>query len=186
MGIDAVVCGYNNNTSGSATGKKGLRKLNATGENFEIKPFSANDKKCPYSILAKDGVIQYNGVTFGCDYTQNAITLGDMSEKDKILRIALPSGGSLHLNVDNIDSLSKAADMFTPEDLNAIMRAIHEYNHCTRKRHEIEEEKAKPIDEVAEENESPDAEKKSEIEEKALISQLNAYHLEQYHKLMLN
>ena len=37
------------------------------------------------------------------------------------------------MNVDNIGDISKAAGMFTPEDLEAIMRAIHEYNHCTRK-----------------------------------------------------
>lgn len=77
----------------------------------------------------------------------------------KVLKIALPSGGSLHVNVDNIDTFSKAASMFTPEDLNAIMRAIHEYNHCTRKRMEIEEEKAETAEEAAAESETPDADK---------------------------
>ncbi|MCR4616773.1 MAG: hypothetical protein K5669_01160 [Lachnospiraceae bacterium] len=31
----------------------------------------------------------------------------------------------LKVNVDNIGDISKAAGMFTPEDLEAIMRAIH-------------------------------------------------------------
>jgi len=106
------------------------------------------EKKCPYNFLAKNGIIQYNGVTFECDYKQNAITLGNMYEKEKVLQIALPSGGSLHVNIDNLDTLSKAAGMLTPEDLKAIMRAIHEYNHCTRKCMEIEEEKAETVEEA--------------------------------------
>ena len=31
---------------------------------------------CPYSALAQDGVIQYNGVTFICDSDTNSICLG--------------------------------------------------------------------------------------------------------------
>ena len=151
----------------SYTGAEGtMRKARAEG-GFDKALSTESDKKCPYSFLAKDGIIQYNGVVFECDYKQNAITLGNMYEKEKVLKIALPSGGSLHVNVDNIDQLSKAVGMFTPEDLNAIMRAIHEYNHCTRKRHEIEEEKSKPIEDTAEENETPDAKEQQEAKEKS-------------------
>ena len=143
-------------------------------------------KKCPYSFMARNGVIQYNGVTFMCDYKQNAITLGNMYEKDKVLKIALPSGGSLHVNVDNIDTLSKAASMFTPEDLNAIMRAIHEYNHCTRKRMEIEEEKAETAEEAAAESETPDAEKEQDVDKSALEAQISAFRAELFYKLINN
>ena len=33
------------------------------------------------NFLARNGLIEYNGVVFNCDYKQNAITLGDMSDK---------------------------------------------------------------------------------------------------------
>ena len=121
-----------------------------------------------------------------CDYKQNAITLGNMYEKDKVLKIALPSGGSLHVNVDNIDTLSKAASMFTPEDLNTIMRAIHEYNHCTRKRMEIEEEKAETAEKAAAESETPDAEKEPEVDKTTLAEQINAFRTELFYKLINN
>lgn len=86
-------------------------------------------KKCPYSALAKDGIIEYNGVIFKCDYEKNALYLGDMSEGADIITVNLPSGGTLKINADNIDQISRCAGMFTPEDLNAILRAIHEHEH---------------------------------------------------------
>lgn len=101
---------------------------------------AASAQKCPYEHLAKDGLIQYNGVTFVCDYEKNAICLGDMNNPKDVLTIALPSGGSLKVNVHNFSDLSKAADMFSPKDLNAIMRAIAQYNHCVSTVNEIEEE----------------------------------------------
>ena len=97
-------------------------------------------KKCPYSHLAKDGLIEYNGVIFVCDYKTNSICLGDMSNPRNVLNISLPSGGNLKVNVDNFGDLSKAAGMFSPADLNAIMRAIAQYNHCTKKLNELDEE----------------------------------------------
>ncbi len=171
MGITAIANDYLTRPFNSALGKETTSGVDAT-ESFGQKLQSETEKKCPYSFLARNGIIQYKGVTFVCDYKQNAITLGNMYEKEKVLKIALPSGGSLHVNVDNIDTLSKAVGMFTPEDLNAIMRAIHEYNHCTRKRMEIEEEKVETAEEVAAESETPDAEKEPEIEETALAMQI--------------
>ena len=92
----------------------------------------------------------------------------------------------MNVNVDSIDQLSKAASMFTPEDLNAIMRAIHEYNHCTRKRHEIEEEKSKPIEDVAGENETPDAESEQEAKEISFAEKIKEFRSELYYKLINN
>ena len=185
MGIAAIANDYLTRPLGSAAGKETTPVISET-ESFGQKLQAETEKKCPYSFLAKNGVIQYNGVTFMCDYKQNAITLGNMYERDKVLKIALPSGGSLHVNVDNIDTLSKAASMFTPEDLNAIMRAIHEYNHCTRKRMEIEEEKAETAEEAAAESETPDAEKEPEVDNASLTEQINAFRKELFYKLINN
>ena len=185
MGIAAIANDYLTRPLRSAAGKETTPVISET-EGFGQKLQAETEKKCPYSFLAKNGVIQYNGVTFMCDYKQNAITLGNMYEKDKILKIALPSGGSLHVNVDNIDILSKAASMFTPEDLNAIMRAIHEYNHCTRKRMEIEEQKAETAEEAASESETPDAEKEPEEDKATLAEQINAFRTELFYKLINN
>ena len=35
--------------------------------------------KVPYGEMAEDGVIEYNGVVFVCDYDHNRLTLGDTS-----------------------------------------------------------------------------------------------------------
>lgn len=145
---------------------------------------SASEKKCPYDYMAKNGIIEYNGVVFNCDYKKNAITLGDMSDQKRVLKINLPSGGGLHINVDNLGDISKAAGMFTPEDLKAIMRAIHEYNHCTRKLNEIEEEESETVEDAAKENETPNMEDLPKIEEHSTISQINAYKTELYYKLL--
>ena len=90
------------------------------------------EKKCPYSYMARDGIIEYNGVVFVCDYKNNSITLGDMTDPKKVLNISLPSGGNLKVNVENFGDISKAASMFSPEDLNAILRAIHYFNENDR------------------------------------------------------
>lgn len=97
-------------------------------------------KSCPYSSMAEDGVIEYNGVIFVCDYESNSICLGDVSKPNEVLNISLPSGGHLKVNVNNLGDLSNASGMFSPADLAAIMRAIAQYNHCARKVKEAEDE----------------------------------------------
>lgn len=120
-------------------------------------PFSkileGKQNKCPYSFMAQDGIVEHNGVVFVCDFKTNALCLGDMSDPKKVLDVHLPSGGTLRVNVNNFGELAKAADMFSPEDLNAIMRAIAQYNHCTRKLNEIDEEKEEGIEEATSPNE---------------------------------
>lgn len=105
---------------------------------------------CPYSALAQDGVIQYNGVTFICDSDTNSICLGDMSNPKKVLNIPLSSGGHLKVNVDNLDAIPQASGMFSAEDMGAILRAISEYKHCTSKLEEIEEEENEAVEEATE------------------------------------
>lgn len=107
-------------------------------------PFSTARKgpKVPYGHLAKDGVIVYNGVCFVCDEKTNSICLGDMTDEKKVLNITLSGGGHLKVNRDSIGLLSKAAGMFSPEDLNLIMRAIAEDTKIQSVQKEIEDEEA--------------------------------------------
>lgn len=98
--------------------------------------------KVPYGYLAKDGVIEYNGVCFICDEETNSICLGDMTDKENVLTIGLSGGGHLKVNRNSIGLLSKAAGMFTPEDLNLIMRAIHQDTKIQSVKKEIEDEEA--------------------------------------------
>lgn len=99
------------------------------------------EKKAPYSHLAKDGMIQYNGVTFVCDDLRSRICLGDVSNPKNCLRIPMEAGGSLVVNRDNLEELSQAIGMFSPEDVNRIMRAIAQDTKCQQMQQEIEEEK---------------------------------------------
>lgn len=101
---------------------------------------SESKKKCPYQALAKDGVIEYNGVTFVCDYDRNRITLGDVSNKKDCITVALAEGGSLVVNRDNLSELAKAIGMFSPEDVNRIMRAIALDNKIHQMQQELEDE----------------------------------------------
>jgi hypothetical protein len=98
--------------------------------------------KVPYGHLAKDGVIIYKGVCFVCDEETNSICLGDMTDKKKVLNIPLSGGGHLKVNRDSIGLLSKAVGMFSPEDLNLIMRAIAEDTKIQSVQKEIEDEEA--------------------------------------------
>lgn len=80
--------------------------------------------KVPYGHLAKDGIIEYNGVVFVCDERTNSICLGNMEDKSQVITVTLSDGGHLKVNRKNIGDLSKAVGMFSPEDLNLILRAI--------------------------------------------------------------
>ncbi|MBO5282041.1 MAG: hypothetical protein J6B43_02775 [Lachnospiraceae bacterium] len=126
---------------------KTARRENAGSSSF-ARILSEKQIKCPYGYLAKERMIQYNGVTFLCDPDTNSICLGDMSDPKKVLNVNLPSGGHLKVNIKNFGDISRAAGMFSPEDLNAILRAISLYNHCTRKLEEVEQEESKVVDAI--------------------------------------
>ncbi len=98
--------------------------------------------KYPYEHMAKDGVIEYNGVIFVCDERSNSICLGDMTDEKNVLNIPLSGGGHLKVNRNSIGLLSKAAGMFTPEDLNLIMRAISLDTKLQQTEKEIEDTEA--------------------------------------------
>ena len=142
---------------------QGERKAESSEKSSAFsKILGEKQQKCPYSHLAKDGLIEYNGVIFVCDYKRNSICLGDMSNPQNVLNISLPSGGNLKVNVDNFGDLSKAAGMFSPADLNAIMRAIAQYNHCTKKLNELDEEEIETVENVTDK-----ADDQAEVKEEA-------------------
>lgn len=98
--------------------------------------------KVPYGYLAKDGVIEYNGVCFVCDEETNSICLGDMTDTENVLNITLSGGGHLKVNRNSLGLLSKAVGMFSPEDLNLIMRAIAKDTKVQEMQKEIEDAEA--------------------------------------------
>lgn len=106
--------------------------------------------KVPYGHMAKDGVIIYNGVVFTCDERTNSICLGDVeTDKKQVINITLSGGGHLKVNRANLDQLSKAIGMFSPEDVNLIMRAIHQDTKVQSMQKEIEDLEAGVGEEIA-------------------------------------
>lgn len=95
--------------------------------------------KVPYGYLAKDGVIEYNGVCFVCDEKTNSICLGDMTDTKNVITVTLSGGGHLMVNRNSLGLLSKAAGMFSPKDLNLIMRAIAQDTKVQSVQKEIED-----------------------------------------------
>jgi hypothetical protein len=111
----------------------------------ETKPSFLNGAgKAPYMDLAdSSGQISYNGVTFQCDYSKNALCLGDMSDESQILTIPLSGGGSLKVNVNSLDGLGRAIGMFTPRDQKRIMDALAIYAKVRNKQDEMKSEVVK-------------------------------------------
>lgn len=101
---------------------------------------AAMNNGAPYSYLAKDGIIDYNGVIFVCDTEHNAIRLGDTSNPKNCISINLSNGGSLIVNRDNLGDLAKAIGMFSPEDVNLILRAIAEDAKVQQMKQQIDDE----------------------------------------------
>lgn len=124
-------------------------------------------EKVPYGYLAEDGVINYNGICFVCDEKTNSICLGDVSNPKDVIIVALSGGGYLKVNRDNLGDLSKAVGMFSPEDLNLIMRAIAQDTKIQSMKQEIEDMEGSIGREMAAESRAVEetAEKGSEQEE---------------------
>lgn len=116
--------------------------------------------KVPYAHLARDGIIEYNGVVFVCDEKTNSICLGDMTNPKDVITVALSGGGHLKVNRSNIGDLSKAVGMFSPEDLNLIMRAIAQDTKIQSMEKEIDD-----LESDVSGNMSAEAEESKETEE---------------------
>jgi len=117
--------------------------------------------KVPYGHLAKDGVITYKGVCFVCDERSNSICLGDMSNKAQVLSIPLSGGGSLNVNRANLGDLAKAIGMFSPEDVNLIMRAIAQDTKIQSMQKEIEDMEASVGEQIASGEQAQDGERET-------------------------
>lgn len=98
------------------------------------------DAGVPYGYLARNGVIEYKGVVFVCDKEHKAIHLGDTSNMKNCIRIPLSRGGCLIVNRANLGDLAKAIGMFSPEDVNLILRAIAEDAKIQQMQKEIDDE----------------------------------------------
>ena len=121
--------------------------------------------KVPYGEMAEDGVIEYNGVVFVCDYDHNRLTLGDTSNEKDCINIPLSGGGSLLVNRNNIDALSKAIGMFSPEDVNRILRALAQDKKIREMEKELDDmENGDNVDSNEETSGTPDADKAAETD----------------------
>lgn len=103
-------------------------------------------------------MITYNGVTFVCDEKTNSICLGNMDDKKNVLNIPLSGGGHLKVHRDNLGDLAKAIGMFSPEDVNRILRAIHQDTKIQSMEQELEDME----NSVGEVEEQPQADKVEE------------------------
>ena len=151
--------------------------------------------KVPYGEMAEDGVIEYNGVVFVCDYDHNRLTLGDTSNEKDCINIPLSGGGSLLVNRNNIDALSKAIGMFSPEDVNRILRALAQDKKIREMKKELDDmESGDDVDSNEETSETTDADKvagkdlsgttgESEKEDLSLREQIREKMQEIYDKL---
>lgn len=115
-----------------------------------LKKLEEEKSNVPYFYLAKDGVIEYNGVVFICDEEHHALCLGDMTNSDKVINIPLTEGGCLKVNRDNLSELSKAITMFSPSDIRRIMETIARDAKCRQMKLELDED-SNSIGESAEE-----------------------------------
>ncbi len=105
-----------------------------------IRKIIGNRKNAPYSMLAdENGMITYHGVVFQCDEEQNSLCLGDVSDPDQCISVPLESGGRLVVNRNDIDALSTAIGMFSPEDIRRIMQAIAQDGKVKKTEMEIED-----------------------------------------------
>lgn len=124
--------------SGSRSEAEKIYEAVATGGKNPLENIRQTSK-VPYGYLAKDGVITYNGVTFICDERTNSICLGDMTDKKNVINIPLSGGGHLKVNRDSLGALSKAIGMFSPKDVNLILRAIAQDTKVQSMQQELED-----------------------------------------------
>lgn len=151
--------------------------------------------KVPYGEMAEDGIIEYNGVVFVCDYEHNRLTLGDTTNKEDCINIPLSGGGSLLVNRDNIDALSKAIGMFSPEDVKRILEALARDNKIQQMKKELDDmENGDDVDNSEEASETADTDKAAgtdpsgtagepEKEDLSLMAQIKEKMQEIYDKL---
>lgn len=149
--VDSYLSSYKQGDNTIPSFQDSLKAATGEGGRFRSKEVLLTDKTVPYSNMVNNGIIEYKGVVFVCDYEKNALCLGDMTNPDKVLSIPLSGGGVLKVNRDSVDELARAIGMFSPEDVNRIMCALAKDAQCSRKLNEIEEMKT-AVGEEKEEN----------------------------------
>lgn len=104
-------------------------------------------------IEENNGEFTFRGIHFGDGTDQvkvnvqrekKEINIGDMSS-GRILSVPLSNGYTLNFNRENTDDISRMLDIFTPEDINAILNAIQEDNLVRNAEQEIEDEKSEVV-----------------------------------------
>ncbi len=110
------------------------------------------DKAQPGKPVSK--TVFHNGVCVVVekDYLRgNSITIGGSSNPNWIH--VDTSVGTVHIDLNDIDSLMKCLDMFSPEDLNLILRKITEVRQCKDALQEIDEMRSTQVEGAKEKEE---------------------------------
>lgn len=117
----------------------------ALNEKPDYMPYAGNHvlkNKNEYFAMAKDNMITYQGIVFMCDRLTDTLTLGDVSDPDRCIRVGLTKGGSLLFNRDDAGSLMNSLTMFSPDDQERIVKAIQIDNMAQKARKEVEDAKS--------------------------------------------
>ena len=140
-------------------------------ENLYKEALPEKNQGAPYSYLAnEDGVIEYNGVIFTLDNERKWLCLGniDLNRMDQVIRIPLSEGGCLMVNRDSIGDLAKAIGMFSPEDVNRILRAIHLDTKLQSVQKEMEDLEDSVGEEITSGNENAGTDENTEKQKEAI------------------
>lgn len=86
----------------------------------------------------------------------NSITVGGSSNPDWIH--VSTSVGTVHIDLNDIDSFMKCLDMFSPEDINLILRKITEVRQSKDAMQEIDNMKNTPVERAKDKEEDEDDE----------------------------
>lgn len=135
-----------------------------------LKKLEEQKNDVPYFYLAKDGLIEYNGVVFVCDEEHKAICLGDMTKAENVITIPLTEGGCLKVNRNNLSELSQAISMFSPSDIRRILVAIQQDAKCEQMKLQLDED-SDSIGDAAERNVENDGIDEVAPEQVALLLQ---------------
>ncbi len=107
-------------------------------------------------------------MAFICDEKTNSICLGDVSDPKKTINIPLSGGGHLKVNRGEIGQLSKAIGMFSPEDVNRILRAIHLDTKLQSVQKEMEDLEESVGEEITSGNENAGTDENTEKQKEAI------------------
>ncbi len=84
MGIAALTLDYNTGFT-SLTGKDKSTGVHESSKSFETLLNEAGDKKCPYSFLAKDGIINYKSKPIEDVAKENETPDAEDQQEEKVI-----------------------------------------------------------------------------------------------------